>query len=349
MIRNKVSLIVPIYNAESYLTRCLDSLINQTLAELEIILINDGSTDKSLQICKDYKEKDERIVLIDKENEGTSKTRNRGLDKATGEYICFVDADDYVELNAFEEMYNIAKETDAAIVLFNHFNGDGTINNVKFPKNKLLKGEEKNNVLKTANTDFFIPFSWRNIFKNTEKQKEIKFKTNLKFGEDSLYNLESYLIADSLYCSKEAFYHYQFNPHSTMSNRKKDFLKYLENLYDEKIKLYEKMGLDNFKIDLYNYTLSHTLNLLICDVRAYENPTSYNKAFCQIGKSHMIRESFRNGTISIERTTMSYINKKIAKSIKNEKYSMILVSLTINKFCYAIFLLFEKIKQKLLK
>ena len=91
-----VSIILPIYNAEKYLERCLESIITQTYANIEIILINDGSTDNSINIIKEYAIKDSRIIIIDKENEGVSVARNIGILKARGKYICFVDADDYI-------------------------------------------------------------------------------------------------------------------------------------------------------------------------------------------------------------------------------------------------------------
>ena len=91
----KVSVIIPCYNTEKYLKECLDSVINQTLKDIEIICINDGSTDNSLEILKEYAQKDERIKLIDRENKGVAKSRNEGIRKVTGQFVCFMDPDDY--------------------------------------------------------------------------------------------------------------------------------------------------------------------------------------------------------------------------------------------------------------
>lgn len=107
---NKISVIIPVYNTAKVLRRCLDSVIYQTYKNLEIILINDGSTDDSLKICQEYSAKDPRIILIDKKNEGGGKARNAGLDRATGEYIAFVDSDDEIDLAMYELMlYNLLK------------------------------------------------------------------------------------------------------------------------------------------------------------------------------------------------------------------------------------------------
>lgn len=111
----KVSVIVPVYNVENYLARCLNSLINQTLHEIEIICINDGSSDNSLNILEEYSNKDARIRVVNQENKGLSKSRNTGIDLATGEYISFVDSDDWVDENFLEVLYNAAKEHDADI------------------------------------------------------------------------------------------------------------------------------------------------------------------------------------------------------------------------------------------
>lgn len=116
----KISVIVPIYNVEKYLSECLNSIINQTYENLEIILVNDGSTDKSLEICKRYEKIDSRIKIISKENGGLSSARNIGIKNASGEYISFVDSDDFIEVNtAYEDMYNIALEEKSDIVAGN--------------------------------------------------------------------------------------------------------------------------------------------------------------------------------------------------------------------------------------
>ena len=112
-----VSVIVPVYNVERYLNRCLNSIISQTFKDIEIICVNDGSTDTSLKILKEYQKIDNRIIVINKENEGVSKSRNKGIEVAKGEYIVFVDSDDWINLDMVEYMYNKAKNTDTDIVM----------------------------------------------------------------------------------------------------------------------------------------------------------------------------------------------------------------------------------------
>ncbi len=116
-----VSIIVPVYNAEQYLTKCLDSVINQTLKRIEIILIDDGSQDSSSEICKEYAQKDGRITYYRKENEGLAAARQDGMERANGEYIGFVDSDDWLEADMYEKMYNAASKENADIVFCNAY------------------------------------------------------------------------------------------------------------------------------------------------------------------------------------------------------------------------------------
>ena len=102
----KISIIVPVYNVEQYINRCIDSLLGQTLKDIEIILVDDGSPDQCPQICDEYARKDSRIKVIHKKNNGLGYARNSGLELATGEYIAFVDSDDYVNINMYEKLYN---------------------------------------------------------------------------------------------------------------------------------------------------------------------------------------------------------------------------------------------------
>ena len=119
--RVKVSVLVPIYNVEEFLPECLDSLVNQTLKEIEIICINDGSKDNSLDIIKKYATEDKRIVIIDKKNSGYGDSMNRGLKKATGEYVGIVESDDFIDLDAFEKLYKIAKHENVEVVKSNFY------------------------------------------------------------------------------------------------------------------------------------------------------------------------------------------------------------------------------------
>lgn len=110
-----ISVIIPVYNVEEYLERCVNSVLKQTYNDLEIILVDDGSTDNSGKICDELKNKDDRIIVIHKENQGLSASRNIGIEKATGEYITFVDSDDYILEDMYETLYKNLIRNDADI------------------------------------------------------------------------------------------------------------------------------------------------------------------------------------------------------------------------------------------
>ena len=115
----KISIIIPVYNAEKYLAQCIESIIKQTYSNLEIIIINDGSTDRSLEICNFYKENDQRIVVFNQNNSGVSVARNKGLDISNGEFIMFVDADDWLNADFVESLYKVCEEHVLVIGDFN--------------------------------------------------------------------------------------------------------------------------------------------------------------------------------------------------------------------------------------
>ena len=113
----QISVIIPVYNVEPYLRQCLDSVVNQTFGDLQIICVNDGSTDGSLAILEQYAAADNRVEIVNKENGGLNSARNAGLDRVTGEYFAIVDSDDWIDLTAYEKLYARAKESDADMTL----------------------------------------------------------------------------------------------------------------------------------------------------------------------------------------------------------------------------------------
>jgi glycosyltransferase involved in cell wall biosynthesis len=133
----KISVIIPVYNIEDYLKECLDSIVNQSLDDIEIICVNDGSTDSSLDILKEYGNADSRVRIISQENKGIGCARNTALTSVKGEYVYFMDGDDILELDALEKLYNLAVERDVDFIMFkiSNFNEDtGEIIDDEFPE-----------------------------------------------------------------------------------------------------------------------------------------------------------------------------------------------------------------------
>ena len=169
-----VSIIVPIYNVEKYIDRCMRSLLQQTLRDIEIIMVDDGSPDNCPAICDVYARKDVRVKVIHKKNGGLSDARNAGLDVATGEYVAFIDSDDYTSIDAYEILYNKAKETNADIVYagFTMQNSDGTENKC-FVLNQTWEGKNIIPFLKSMifdtkpDIDTIWMSVWNGIYKRT--------------------------------------------------------------------------------------------------------------------------------------------------------------------------------------
>lgn len=207
-----VSIIVPVYNAEKYLTRCLDSLINQTYPDTEMILVNDGSTDNSLEVCQKYQRTYPNIKVIDQANQGVSCARNAGIDAAAGEYICFVDADDCVEKNFIESLVQgVDDKADIAVCGHDKICFNKVIQRV--PRYNRLWDMQQIQYRLFTDTGFMVCYD--KIYRSEIlKRYGIRFAEHLKMSEDALFEMEY-----ALHCQKAAYipaalYHYIQNEDS---------------------------------------------------------------------------------------------------------------------------------------
>lgn len=225
-----VSVIVPIYNAEKYLRRCLDSLVNQTLKEIEIICINDGSTDGTWDILNEYRNHYDNILVIDQNNRGTGYSLNRGIDLADGEYIGTLDSDDWIEADAFEKLYEMAKGCDIVKAGFIHQLEDRMAFRIVcdeafsgIPVNaKFLSRQPQ--VL--SNMLCFQPSVWSGIYrKDFLLDNEIYFnETEGASYQDMSWSFKVFSLAKSVKFTDEVFVHYtMYNPNSSVYRQDKVF------------------------------------------------------------------------------------------------------------------------------
>lgn len=215
----KISVIVPIYNVEKYLKKCLDTIINQTLKEIEIICINDGSTDKSRKILEQYLKKDSRIIVIDKNNGGLSSARNAGMKIAKGEYIGFVDSDDWIDETMFEKLYNNAKENDSQMSICGVHKYDDKAKQMLYDDPYFTLGyfDESfdNRCFNHYETSGFIMdlcvMAWNKIYKRSflEENKAV-FPEGLIF-EDGPFFFSIYFKMDRVSIVREFLYYYRIN------------------------------------------------------------------------------------------------------------------------------------------
>ena len=226
----KVSIVIPTYNVEDYLRECMDSVTRQTLKDIEIICINDGSTDGSLQILKEYAEKDSRIILVDKKNEGYGVGMNIGLDKATGEYIGIVEPDDFVPLSMYEDLYNIAKKNDLDFVKadFYRFTRNSVNGNMELVYNHLdSTGENYNQVINPYEKPYitkFIMNTWSGIYRREYIEKyHIRHNTTPGASfQDNGFFWQSFIYAKRcMFIDKPYYMNRRDNPNSSVNNKQK--------------------------------------------------------------------------------------------------------------------------------
>ena len=265
-LKPKVSIVLPIYNVGQYLKESLDSLINQELKEIEIICVNDGSTDNSAEILEEYRKKDNRIIVINKpNNQGTGIARNDGLKLATGECIGFVDPDDWVKPNMFKRLYEVLKEKDVDIVMSlpDGFN-EGTQTLEPFPY--FVEGNFSPDLdNKIFNWREISPFKypmcvWNKLYtKKLFDENNISFAEGLDF-EDHKVIFKSLLCADKIYFIREKFYVYRFNRGgSILSDNNRRLLDHIE-IFDivENI-LKETNTYDSLRMDFLFYKIHNIL------------------------------------------------------------------------------------------
>jgi len=173
----KISIIIPVYNTEQYLKKCIDSMINQTLKDIEIIIINDGSTDNSKKIIESYDDK--RIKFIDKNNSGIGSTRNLGIDISKGEYISFIDSDDYIKDDFCEKMYNKAVNDNCDIVICDYYEDKGKLEHIKFDSFEDTSLEKNPQLINNVNLGPCNKIYKKELF----KKKKNRFVENLKYED----------------------------------------------------------------------------------------------------------------------------------------------------------------------
>lgn len=257
-MKTDISIIVPIYNAEKYLNKCIDSLVNQTKKEIEIILINDGSTDNSERIIKEYKDK--RIKYFKNKNQGIGKTRNFGIEKAEGKYIMFLDSDDYLDKAACEKMYNKAENDNLDIVMCDFYKeyDNGNIEEIRTITFKNSSLKDNPDII----TEYLSP--WAKIYSSEMiKKNNIKFVENLKY-EDAPFVIETLCCAKKIGKVDECLNYYLIhsNSETTVIDKKCfDILKIIDIIrkYTNN-KEYLKEKIDKLTVRIItNYTIQQRM------------------------------------------------------------------------------------------
>lgn len=251
-----ISIIVPVYNVENYVEKCINSIINQTYKNLEIIIVDDGSKDNSGKICDELEKKDDRIKVIHKENGGLSDARNRGIKIAKGSYIGFVDSDDYIKEDMFETLYNLNKKynSDISIVSFYEIYNNKVIG-VRNSKN--LEELSKLDAMKEVLIDSKIQsYAWNKLFKR-ELFEGIEFPTNKNF-EDIATTLLLFEKANKVVLLEDPKYYYVRRDNSIIGVKNyKTYKDYLDVIYDK----YKYLDGKYKELDVYN-AYNYVINMI---------------------------------------------------------------------------------------
>lgn len=293
MERKLISIIVPVYNAQDSLSKCISSIINQSYSYIEIILINDGSTDKSGEICEYFAKVDSRVNVVHQSNKGVSEARNLGLKISKGEYIQFVDSDDYIQKDMCEILINkFDKSVDLVVCGYTVEQNNKKIMETKY-SNRLLESinECKIDIEKLYDVSFF-----NSTFNKMYLKSKIKklFRIDISLGEDLLFNLEYLKQCKNIVIIEDLLYTYKLYEKDTLSSRfREDAFEIQTKLYKELIKFCE---------------------LINCDI-AWLN-TRYLKQVCYIVQEYMIKSDDDRDTKKYK--IIEWLNsKEVNNALKN--------------------------------
>lgn len=285
----KISILIPVYNVEEFLDEAITSLLNQTFEDFEVICVNDGSKDNSLEILNDFAKKDSRITVINKENGGCGSARNRALDEANGEYIYFFDPDDYILPNALEELYKNITNNNSDMVLFKIawfyegqpidyskplYDFDKIFPDVDFNNFTFTYKDVIHHVLNSA----FAP--WSKLYRKEflDKYDDFRFDLGVAF-DDVPFHVKSILRAKSLSFSPDYYYHYRFNPNSVnnTSSNGIDIMKIID-IVEEFIK--REGYYDELKYEFHYFVLNQVTMYMI---------SSDSQDYFQLGKKKLLK------------------------------------------------------------
>lgn len=307
LFNRKISIVIPVYNVEKYICKCIDSVLSQTLKEFEIILVDDGSTDNSGTICDEYALKDNRIKIIHKNNGGVSDARNTGMDLAEGEFMLFVDSDDWIEHGTVEYLYNKIVENQSDIVVCSHC-CDYTNNNYSIYKDLLdetfqSRQEIAEAIYKMDNISVFN-MVWNKLYRTSIiKNNHLCFIVDGMPGEDLLFNCDYFKYVNKASFISQRLYHYVREDEDTLvSKHKIDLFSKVQIFSNARKSLYNYYNMINGKYSIL-YANTYVEYIFCCIPNIYRPNTSFQwsqrtKFLNEIFKSDEICKQMKLHTIT---------------------------------------------------
>ena len=264
----EISIIIPICNASKYLHECLKSIIAQTFQNIQIICINDGSTDHSVQIIKEFQKKDQRIVLIDQKNQGVSAARNAGMKVSIGKYVGFVDSDDYISPEFFQTLYEIVEQNQCDVVFSRSISSESMLQNNR----KYSRKEINSEILPLYFKEDGHNAIWNKLYSaSVIKNNNIIFPVGKTHGEDAVFNIHYLLHAESLFVVDYVGYYYRENHGSATRNVKR--FDYLQQAVETFLEDWSFLVGDFIPpIEMHGLKKERFVNTIISQIYIYANP-----------------------------------------------------------------------------
>lgn len=303
----KFSIIIPVYQVDKFLRTCLESVVVQTYNNYEVILVDDGSIDNSGKICDEFAEKYDNILVIHKENKGASVARNKGLERATGEYIIFVDSDDIIDSRLLEISAFYIKKYNLQVLAHNYFFYPYDYAKTISIKEKILNCEydkifdgytwmKQNKVIHT-NTD--MSFLWRFVYqRKLIEELSLVFDKTLVIGEDSIWNIEVFAHTKRMMAIQSRLYGYRINNNDSIMRQKykPDLEENIEKQYKERMRLTQKYELDKVKSWMYDMAMFYITDIQSMLIGNILNNELMNKkdALKKVFNLTCIRDSYKS-------------------------------------------------------
>ncbi|MBR6033919.1 MAG: glycosyltransferase family 2 protein [Clostridia bacterium] len=348
MKETKVSIVIPVYNGEKYLKQCIESLVNQTYQNIEIILVNDGSKDNTQKIIQEYAEKDNRIIAISQENQGQLKTRKNGIARATGEYLTFVDADDWVDTNMIKTAIYENENYNADIIRFTYIdehieeNRSVTIKPIYDSALIVRKEEFKEKLYPCFLKTHQLNSMWGQLIRK-ELVTDFEFDSSIRIGEDLLFNIITYTNAESILFIPNAFYHYRCNSEGITNSRTvkqvQDRIRDVVNVYSVFYDYAKKWDVATEKNieTITNRILSETdkcINLLFTFKNTKEDKKAVMKYASELLEQKGIKQNTDQITVEARELLGQQYNKLILR--KNIKFKLMYLIKKKVKQCLVI-------------
>lgn len=313
----KVSIILPVYNSEKYIQKCLESIISQSYKNIEILIVDDGSTDNTNALISEYVNKDNRIVYIRKENEGVSIARNVALLKSSGKYICFVDSDDFLEKKAIEILVSYMSNCNVDLVIGSYnilrrkcIYSTNIFNNYIYSREEIISEINKKN--------FLLATPWAKLYKSEIiKKNNLFFDANLSYGEDTCFNFDYVKFCSLVKVIDKIVYNYLLGGEASM-------IKYHDNINESCAKLFKKkLNIVNdidIQTDIYKHYLCIALNhyMIHCSKKnAIKKMNTSVEMFREVKKTNELQNRIEN-IVKSENFIEKYYRKFFFNAIKNK-------------------------------